>query len=106
MRLPSPPKPTIAPTVASDTAETVAIRSPAMAAGRASGSSTVSSRRMGPYPMPRAACRVSSGTARSPARMFRTSRVSEYRTRPATTRAADSPYTGRSSENMASDGIV
>ena len=57
-------------------------------------------------PIPRAACRVSSGTARSPARMFRTSRVSEYRTRPATTSEAESPYSGSRRENIASDGTV
>lgn len=81
----------MAPIVTRETAETVAIRSPAMAAGSASGSSTVSSSRTGPYPMPRAACRVSSGTARSPARMLRTSSVSEYRTSPATTSEAERP---------------
>lgn len=91
MRFPRPPYPTIAPTVVSATAETVAIRSPAIAAGTANGSSMVSSWRIGPYPMPRAASLASAGTPSSPARMFRTSRVREYRARPTTTRVADSP---------------
>ena len=90
----------------SETAETVAIRSPAMMAGSASGSSTPNSSRSGPYPMPRAASRTSSGTASSPARMLRTRMVSEYSTSPVTTTEADSPKTGSSSENIASDGTV
>lgn len=37
-------------------------------------------------------------------RMFRTRIVSEYSTRPVTTSAADSPKSGSSSENIASEG--
>lgn len=38
--------------------------------------------------------------------MFLTRIVSEYSTRPVITSADDSPKNGRSSENIASDGIV
>lgn len=56
---------------------TVAMRTPAITAGSASGSSTSISSRRGPYPMPRAASRASSGTESSPARKFLTRMVSE-----------------------------
>lgn len=85
--------------------ETVAIRTPASIAGSASGSSTSHSSRSGPYPIPRAASRASSGTACSPANMFRTRIVREYSTSPVTTSEAESPNRGSSSENIASDGI-
>jgi hypothetical protein len=49
---------------------------------------------------------TSRGTASSPASTLRTRIVSEYSTRPTTTVVAVSPVTGRSSENIASDGIV
>ncbi|SCK55221.1 hypothetical protein YUWDRAFT_04947 [Streptomyces sp. AmelKG-D3] len=77
MRLPRPPLPTSEPTVVSATVDTVAMRSPAISAGSASGSSTSHSSRHGPYPMPRAASLASWGTASRPARMFRTRMVSE-----------------------------
>ena len=96
----------MAPTVVSETAETVAIRRPASSAGSASGSSTPNSSRSGPYPIPRAASRTSSGTASRPVRMLRTRIVSEYRTRPVTTTEAESPKTGSSREYIASEGTV
>lgn len=67
----------MAPTVVRATVETVVIRTPASSAGSASGTSTSQSSRQGPYPMPVAASRASSGTASSPARVFRTRIVSE-----------------------------
>lgn len=106
MRLPRPPLPMIDPTVVSAIVDTVAIRTPAINAGTASGSSTSHSSRAGPYPIPSAASFASWGTASRPARMFRTRMVSEYSTRPVTTSAAESPNSGNSNENMASEGTV
>jgi hypothetical protein len=79
-----------------------------MMTGMASGVSILSSSPTGPYPSPRAASRTSSGTAASPATMFRTRIVSEYRARPMTTLHGLIPGNGGTSmnENMASEGIV
>ena len=75
---PSPPRPTTAPTLISDTVLTVASRSPATMPGRASGSSTPVNRRSGRKPIPSAARSTGSGTARMPSTMFRTRITSVY----------------------------
>src|SRR5579884_2526152 len=58
-------------TVASEITVTVAIRTPAMIAGSASGSSTRSSDCIGPIPIPAAASLTSAGTSRSPVSVLR-----------------------------------
>jgi hypothetical protein len=64
-------RPMIAVTVTRPIVVTVAIRTPAMMTGSASGRSTRTSTWVGEYPIPTAASRTSGGTPRSPAKMFR-----------------------------------
>ena len=68
---PRPSGITNAATVASAIVETVAMRTPAMIAGSASGSSTRRRTWNEPIPIPRAASSTSAGTERNPVRMFR-----------------------------------
>jgi hypothetical protein len=72
MKAPSPPSPISPVTVTRPMVVTVAMRTPAMITGRASGSSTRRSWLSGRYPMPWAASLTSSGTPSSPATMFLT----------------------------------
>src|SRR5579875_1021065 len=71
-RVPRPPMPTRAPTVDRLMLETVATRRPPMITGTAAGSSTVSNRRSGRYPMAAADVRTSSGTDPRPSMTLRT----------------------------------
>ena len=68
---PRPPAPAKNASAASPTVVVVAIRSPAMIAGSASGSSTRHSSWRSVSPMPRPASRASSGTESSPASVLR-----------------------------------
>ena len=68
---PSPPPPAKTARVAIATVETVAIRSPAMISGTASGSSTRRKSWLSVMPMPRPASLAPSGTLASPATVLR-----------------------------------
>ncbi len=61
---------------------------------------------MGPYPMPRAAGLQFLGDGAQAREDVPDEEGQRVRTSPETTSVADSPYTGRRSENMARDGMV
>jgi hypothetical protein len=94
-------------TVTSPTVLTVAMRTPAMIAGIARGSSTRSRSRVCVYPIPVAASFTSGGTPSRPVTVFRTRMSSVYATSgtSAVVRLRK-PVMGPRITNSASDGIV
>ena len=86
--------------------DTTPTRSPPMITGAASGSSTITRRRVAPYPIAVAACLTGAGTARSPSTTFGRMTHSEKAVSPMMTVVSVSPKAGMSAIHSASDGTA
>ena len=86
--------------------DTIPTRSPPMITGTASGSSTMTRRRSGPYPIAVAACRTEAGTPRRPATTFGRMTQSEKSASATITFVLVSPRAGMSAIISAMAGIA
>ena len=106
MNCPNPPRPINAAIVTRPIADTVAIRSPAMITGSASGISTFHRTWRRDKPIPTAASFTSASTASSPASVFR-NRISKlYAISGMTTVVSENPVIGSNRKMNAIAGIV
>lgn len=104
--MPSPPALIVAAMVAMPTVEMHARRTPAMMAGRARGSCTLSSTCESLRPMPRAASISAGSTPRIPSRALRTSMNWLYTTMTMTALVKPNPVRGMSRANSARLGMA